>query len=79
MGPRAVASKPPTKRTWFKPGTTLPGEGAHNSSLFLLKVPALPAFLTARLPAVPDLCHHASEAQKQASCPQEMPPGPGEP
>ena len=78
MGPRAVASKPPTKRTWFKPGTTLPGEGAHNSSLSFLKAPSLPAFLTACPPAVLDLCHHASEAQKQASCPRETPPGPGE-
>ena len=28
---------PPTKRTWFKPGTTLPDEGAHNISLSFLK------------------------------------------
>ena len=28
---------PPTKQTWFKLGTTLPGEGAHNISLSFLK------------------------------------------
>ena len=28
---------PPTKRTWFKLGTTLPDEGAHNISLSFLK------------------------------------------
>ena len=42
-----------------------------------LQAPSLPAFLTARPPAVLDLCHHASEAQKQASCPRETSPGPG--
>ena len=45
MGPRAVASRLPIKRTWFKPGTTLPGEGAHNISLSFLKGPSLLAFL----------------------------------
>ena len=75
VGPRALASRTPQRRLPFKPGRTLTAEGAHRISLSLLKVPLVPAFLPARPPAVPDLCHHASEAQEQVPCLCEMPPG----
>ncbi|XP_065772749.1 melanoma-associated antigen B4-like [Muntiacus reevesi] len=48
VGLRTVDSRPPKKQTWFKPGMSLPDEGAHSISLSFLKVPSLPAFLTAR-------------------------------
>ena len=45
---RTQAPPPPKTRTRFKPGMNLPGEGAHSISLSFLKVPSLPAFLSAR-------------------------------